>query len=282
MGLSDAYATSAKIFAQVSKRNDPGLAAMLETVKPGDIAVVRGVHDRVQEVLDALKMPYEMFENISAPKLYDNAKVVFVNCQGYGIEAESDNPKTPKNRIRSFVKNGGRLVTTDWALGLVEDAFPGKLQKTTSTPDDVVEIECPGAIGRRMIGMHYAQCHPKWWLEGASYVYSCSDDVLPLITSDELERKYQQPNIAVGFQHGKGEVVHFISHFVLQRTHQRDIADTGTLDDFLKNMGAKKTADMGGANVAELEAAYSTLNTVAHLCSPASLLNPSTKSTLRR
>jgi len=91
--------------------------------------------------------------------------------------------------------------------------------------------------------------------------------------SEEMNKKYGQKHVAVGFQYGDGEVFHFISHFILQRSHQRIKHDYGTLEDFLKNMQTKKTASMKDASVAELEAAYSTLNTLAYLCSPYPLLS---------
>lgn len=186
------------------------------------------------------------------------------------------NLKTISRYIRNFVENGGRLVTTDWSLSLVSAAFPGKLHKTNETSDDVVEIKASDDLGRKLIGLTYTQCHPKWWLEGSSHIYKTSKNVIDILVSEEMKRKYGQKNIASAFSYGKGEVFHFISHFELQRSHQKIKHDYGTLSDFLKKIDAKKTGRMQDANMAELEAAYSTLNTLAHLCMPYNLL--STKS----
>ena len=102
---------------------------------------------------------------------------------------------------------------------------------------------------------------------------------MPIITSEEMESKYGKPYVAIGFAEGKGEVFHFISHLELQRTRLQKKEGKETLDDFLQKVGAEKTSDMEDATFAELEAAYSTLNTLANLCIPVPILNTSMKST---
>ena len=130
---------------------------------------------------------------------------------------------------------------------------------------------------RKLLGLHYSQCHPKWWLEGSSHIYTIKKDVVSIITSPEMKTKYGQPYVAVGFNEGDGDVYHFISHLELQRTHLRTEADKGGLEDFLAKMDAKKTTVMEDCSVAELEAAFSTLNTLAYLCLPGPLLDKEIK-----
>ena len=107
-----------------------------------------------------------------------------------------------------------------------------------------------------------------------------------------MKQKYGQPYVAVGFEHGKGEVIHFISHLELQRTEQRSHYDKGDVKEFLKKMNlseeltpaeAMKQLD-GIENVplGKLEAAYSSLNVLAHLCMPTPILGEGTKSVLWR
>lgn len=193
---------------------------------------------------------------------------MLVNCATYNASKKRD------EAVREFVTEGGRIVTTDWALTLVTQAFPGKLKYMKETGDEVVEIETPTDLGRKFMGMNYAQCHPQWWLEGSSYIYSVTDpSVTAIITSEEMREKHGQPYVAVGFKEGAGEVFHFISHMKLQRSRQKDKEHAGTLDDFLKKMKISKTPDMDDATVADLEAAFSTLNTLAYLCLPAPLLS---------
>ncbi len=274
MAFDNAYQTSGKIFEQVSKKFKPGMLEELRNIEKGDIVVVDGTYDHVEKLLDTLKVPYERIDR-GEMATYNTGRVMFVNCAAYNGVA-----KNTCDGIRHFVEDGGRLITTDWSLGLVTSVFPGKLKKTKDTGDDVVEIECPTDIARRFIGMNYAQCRPKWWLEGSSHIFNVvSDDVTSIITSDEMNDKYGQPHVAVGFREGRGEVLHFISHLELQRTKLKSNGDKGTLDDFLEKMKVEKTAEMDDHQVAELEAAYSTLNTVAYLCLKSPVLATSGKST---
>ncbi|MBI5065396.1 hypothetical protein HZA97_04100 [Candidatus Woesearchaeota archaeon] len=258
MSLSKAYSTSGKIFEQVSKKANPALFEGLKAIEPGEIVVVRGTYDHIELLLDTLKVPYSLIDAESIPK-HNGGRLLLVNCKSYG-----DVPG--KEAVKDLVREGGRLVTTDYALSFVTNVFPKRLEYLGSTNNDVVEIQCPNDIARRLVGLNYAQCHPKWWLEGASHVFDIKEGVTPIITSREMGEKYGKPYVAVGFKEGKGEVIHFISHLELQRTHLKTKEDEKGLDEFLKNMKATKTSDMDDLKVAELESAYSTLNTLAYLC----------------
>lgn len=266
------YQTTGKIFEQASKLYQPGLLNELQSIEPGEIVVVEGQYDHVEVLLKTLKVPYEQ---IGIPDMgsHNSGRVMFANCATYGNVS-----KDVKESVETFIADGGRLVSTDWSIGLVTGVFPKKLNRTAKTNDDVVEIECPTDIARRFIGMNYAQCKPQWWLEGSSDVYDIGEGVTPIITSEEMEQKYGKPYVAVGFPHGKGEVLHFISHLELQRTRQKTKEQSGNLEDFLKKMKIEKTAEMDDATVAELEAAYSTLSTVAYLCLRTPVLNSGGKS----
>ncbi len=258
MSLSKAYSTSGKIFEQVSKKVNPALFEGLKAIEPGEIVVVRGAHDHIELLLDVLKVPYSFIDSSELPT-HNGGRVLLVNCQSYSSVPGKEN-------VADFVRDGGRLVTTDWALSFVTKVFPKKLELITKTDNDVVEIQCNNDIARRLVGLNYAQCHPKWWLEGSSDIFDIKEGVTPIITSREMEEKYGKPYVAVGFKEGKGEVIHFISHLELQRTHLKTKEDEKGLDEFLKNMKATKTSDMDDLKVAELESAYSTLNTLAYLC----------------
>lgn len=271
-GMKETYATTGKIFAEVSMRKQPGLYEQIKAVAPNDIIVVKGVHDHVETLLDALKVPYKMIDQ-SDVKNQNGGRVLIYNCKGY------DNG-VPVKATQEFVNEGGRLVTTDWALGVVTKSFPGKLKKIGKTSDDVVEVRAATDTARTMIGLEYAQCRPQWWLEGSSDVYEVTADpsVVPLIVSEEMKSKYGSDKVAVGFPVGKGEVVHFISHLELQRTRLKEKYHKGSIDDFLLKMGVEGLASVvaqagGEGTVAEFEAAYSTLNTLAHLCVPMPIVN---------
>ncbi len=271
--MKSAYKTSGAIFDQVSKLHQPGLREELDSLG-GEIVVIKGDHDRVEELLDTIKVPYALIES-NELATYNGGRVFFVNCRRYGGISAS-----MKDAVKERVSSGGRLITSDWSLSLTERVFPGKLHKTTSTTDDVMEVQCETDIARKLIGLNYAQCSPQWWLEGSSDVYSIGKNVTPLLTSREMEARYGQPYVAVGFTQGRGEALHFISHFVLQRTKQKGKEKSAGLDDFLAKIKIERTAEMDDATLAELEAAYSSLNTVAYLCLRAPLLPTDMKSML--
>lgn len=276
--MKSAYVTSGKVFEQVSRLHNPGLLDQIRDGNPKDIVVVQGTYDHVERLLDTIKVPYTQIDSNQIAS-YNGGRVMLVNCCSRYGAVESSASKKLKDSVSAFVNGGGRLVTTDWAIGLVEKTFPGKVEKKAKTTDDVVEVQAHTDIARRFLGLNYAQCHPKWWLEGSSDIYTIGQGVVPIITSDEMKEKYGQPYVAVGFAEGKGEVFHFISHMELQRTKLATKEDKGSLDDFLKKMKVSKTADMEDAKVAELEAAFSSLNTLAHLCSPVPIVNSNMKST---
>lgn len=257
--MKKAYASSGKIFNAISMRQAPLMHEQLRAIKGGEVVAVQGTYDHIETLLETLKVPYELIQPDQIAS-HNGGRVMFVNCRMYDEGKAVDG-------ARAFVASGGRLVTTDWSLSLVTQAFPGKLSKTKVTSDDVVEVRPDTDNARRWLGLNYAQCRPKWWLEGSSHIYK-AEGVTSLISSQEMEDKYGQPSVCVGFAEGKGEVVHFISHLELQRTQLRTKEDEGGLDDFLKKMGGSNMGDLEEASVAELEAAYSTLNTVAHLCVP--------------
>ena len=160
MALKDAYNTSGKIFAAVSQRFQPGLYDQLQAIEKGEITVVRGQYDHVEKLLETLKVPYEI---IDRNKLEDSpqTRVLLVNCATY----DSVPAKTTKY-VKDFVHGGGRLVTTDWAVGLLNKVFPGKLTFTGKTGDEVVEVLPSTELGQKLIGLNYAQCHHQWWLDG--------------------------------------------------------------------------------------------------------------------
>ncbi len=282
--MKKAYITSGKIFEQVSRRHNPGLLEQIRDCNPRDLVVVQGTYDHMEVLLDTIKIPYTKISpgEIAA---YNGGRVMLVNCSSYGNaggELDDDNQAVSqqlKSRVHEFVAEGGRLVTTDWALGLVQRVFPGKVRYRKTTSDDVVEVQAHTDLARRFFGTNYAQCHPKWWLEGSSHIYDIGQGTVPVITSEEMQEKYGFPYVAVAFAEGKGEVFHFISHLELQRTRQKTKEDAGRLEDFVRKFQVSITPDMEDATVAELEAAFSSLNTLAHLCSRTPLLNSGMKST---
>jgi hypothetical protein len=152
-----------------------------------------------------------------------NAKqLVMVNCPGNLTPAGIE-------KLRKFVKAGGFLYTTDWALlNVVERAFPGTIRyNQRPTANDVVEIQVKQKDNVFLQHLQLSKDNPKWWLEGSSYPIEVVDPKLVevLITSGEMQTKYGAAPIAVTFPYGEGRVLHIASHFYLQQNELRTVAE---------------------------------------------------------
>ena len=204
---------------------DTRKSELLATIASKDIIVVKGEYDRVEDILEEMQINHTMFNyGISrSANLYPN-QTVLVNCPGANICIPV---------VSDFVKSGGWLVTTDWALEkVIEEAFPRTIYKSGKTFDDVVEISpCESQITKGMPDKS------QFWLEGSSHLIGIKDAnntldtsndtpsssngnrIKILIKSNELSQKYGKSNIVmVGFNWGKGKVFHSISHFILQKS----------------------------------------------------------------
>lgn len=104
-----------------------------------NIAVIEGIYDHVEGILEASNLPYEIvgsdaadtatiafLTHVEAMSEYD---VVFINCGSlYDAIRSSDSTGMLLPRIaetmREYVEGGGSIYTSDWAAPFVEEAFP--------------------------------------------------------------------------------------------------------------------------------------------------------------
>ncbi len=121
----------------VRDRMEDDEVRMLDSVKDTDIVCVRGTYDHIHLVLEAIGVP---FSHVSPVKLQTMQlkpeQTIYVNCP-------SSFPRDSALKLQDFVKAGGQLITTDWALKhVVEVAFPNTIMYSgTPTGDEVVEVE---------------------------------------------------------------------------------------------------------------------------------------------
>ena len=111
--------------------------AILDSVKDSDIVCVRGTYDHIHLVLEAIGIPFSHVSPQALLKMeLKPEQTIYVNCP-------SSFPVEVAMKLRSFVEEGGQLITTDWALQhVLEKAFPGTVRYSgTSTGDEVVAIE---------------------------------------------------------------------------------------------------------------------------------------------
>lgn len=183
------------------------------TMEPGEIAVVTGDYDTVQRVLDKLKLRYTTIEamKFGGAKL-GRVKVLILNCPG-----QLDGSGILK--LRSFVDKGGWVVSTDWALSPIKEAFPGYLRNIGLSPETWVGIGAADAAKDNPLlkdVFNFTGDPPKWYLEERSYLFKVDDKakekVEVLIESAEMKKKYGTECVAATFGYGRGRVLHIVSH----------------------------------------------------------------------
>jgi hypothetical protein len=193
--------------------------AILDELKASDILVVKGTYDHIHLVLRNLNIP---FLNTSPAALsvqtLSPEQTIFVNCA-------SDFPRDGALALERFVKHGGQLITTDWALkNVLEVGFPGYVcYNGRATGDQVVSVELLDKEDPVIAGFLDEEADPVWWLEGSSYPIQIlnKEKVTVLVASKELEDSYGEGAVIIRFRHGEGFVYHMISHFYLQRSETR-------------------------------------------------------------
>jgi hypothetical protein len=210
---------------------------------PADaIIVVPGAHDHIDRVLDNLNIKYitvEQHELLTYP--FRSNQTVYINC-GLGF------PPDAVRRIRQEVEKGLHIITTDWALSSVlQVAFSDFVKHNgQSTADEVVGIQVADPNHPLVNGFLPASKHaePQWWLEAASYPIEIvnKQQVRVLIRSKTLGEKYQSDAVLVTFDCGKGNVIHMISHFYLQRSETRDARHQMSAKQFAMDIKASTAA----------------------------------------
>ena len=185
---------------------------LVRSAKASDIVVVEGEHDNIEKILDALEVPYTMVGHIG-DATRKNPNTVFVNCKEYGSFSE--------DAVRRYVKDGGRIVTTDWALNVFTKSFPGYVKKgKEDIPNNRLGISAANYLGVRLMGTKFVSKKPKWFFEESSYIVfnekKEGKEVISLLVSQELQGKYHTNLVAFGIKYSKGEAIHFTSHLDAQ------------------------------------------------------------------
>jgi len=135
--MTSSYRIAQELFKDRLRRQFPETLELLDDIHAADMIVVSGSYEHIEQVLDSSDTPYTLVQ----PEMIDKAKlrpdqVVFINCPG-------NLNKKGLRKLESFVRAGGFLFTTDWALRhVIETAFPGFLAfNDRPTLDEVVRIE---------------------------------------------------------------------------------------------------------------------------------------------
>lgn len=266
MSMHTAYTLAAHAVRARYADQRPELLAGLDALTGRDVHVIKGVHDSAQKVLDCLSVPHRMGASFT-PK---DAAIVFGNC---GWRA------TSPAAVAEWVDGGGWLITSDWSLTVVGQAFPNTIRplKGRQSGDDVVGME--PAADSAFADVVVLGCDPQWWLEAASYPIEVLDDNAVQIeaASHELLARFGAPAVAARFEWGAGQVFHVISHFWLKKTRQADARHSGSAADFMRigmRLSDDRIAEVFAAakvrqaqvNFASLQSAVTSTELIARLC----------------
>ena len=186
------------------------------------IVIVPGTYDHIDRVLNSLNIKYITVErNQVSTYPFRNNQTVYINCA-------SSFPVEAAQRLRQEVEKGLHIITTDWALThVLQVAFSDFVRHNgKATADEVVGIQVADPNHPLVNGFLPASKHaqPQWWLESSSHPIEIvnKSQVRVLIRSEMLGQRYQSDAVLVTFNCGKGNVIHMISHFYLQRSETRD------------------------------------------------------------
>lgn len=218
-GMKKAYQIAQEMVRDQLRERDPAAAADLESIHESDIIVTGGIYDFIERVLGLSGTPHTLVQPdvLEAASLRPD-QVLFVNCPG------QFSPRALR-KVESFVREGGFLFTTDWALkNVLEPAFPGYVEfNQNPTADEVVRVEILAKEDPYLKSLIGPNDDPQWWLEASSYPIRVlkPDAVEVLVTSKEIQQKYGEAPVLVTFNYGEGKIYHMISHFYLQRSETR-------------------------------------------------------------
>lgn len=253
-------AAAAQVLEQTLGNQSPADLALLKSVRGKDIVVVRGSMDHIEQVLSAARIRHTVIDPNQVAHADLNAdQVVMVNCPG-------TMPMSGVKRIAKFVRAGGLLYTTDWALvNVIEKAFPRTIKHNGgSTGDHVTGVRVHEKHDDLMSNMLLRKdSEPQWWLEGGSYPIEIVDRkrVQVLASSPSMGRQYGAAPVVVRFKWDDGEVIHVVSHFYRQvATRGPQVAAKDAADEIQGLSPAQKAAiaasPSGDVNIGDLESSY--------------------------
>jgi hypothetical protein len=257
--MKDAYRAARDLIEEKSSRSERELIADLSS---SEVVVVRGKFDRVEQILEPAGMPFKLIDPQDLDRLdLDPLQMVVINCPGKLSDQAIQN-------VRTFVVDGGSLFTTDWALNnVVEKAFPGVIEfNDHPTPDAVVPVHINNNDNPLLEGVFEKGSDPQWWLETGSYPIRVLDHdrVNVLVESRELASKWGEKSVVVNFEYGRGEVLHMISHYYLQRTELRSDRHKEKWTSYAREVGAVRSAaanreEFSHLSTGEVESAYTSM-----------------------
>lgn len=269
--MKQAYQASSKIMEKRMEKERPKDLEILKKVKDSAIVIVAGSYDKIELVLDLIKVPYILIPPYNFHQIeLKTDQILIINCPG-------DLNLDDLEKVKEFVKKGGFLFTTDWSLlNVLQKIFPEYVKyNERPTADDCVSVQVVDKSNKFLEGLFKANEDPIWWLESSSYPIEIIDEkkVKILVTSQEMEEKYGEAPIVITFDYGDGgQVLHMTSHYYLQRAELRSQRHKASAKEYVKSEMAftdDEAEEIGeelkGLSLGEAESAYSTTQFISNV-----------------
>lgn len=266
--MEQAYKASSKILEKRMEKERPLDLEILRKVQESSIIIVAGAYDKIELVLDLIKVPFILIQPHEVSQIeLSPEQILIINCPGNIYD-----DALPK--IKEFVNKGGFLFTTDWALlNILEKIFPRYLKyNQRPTADDCVKVEVLDKTNKFLEGLFNEEADPIWWLESSSYPIEILDKtrVKLLIVSKEMQEKYGEDPIVITFDYGEGTVLHMTSHYYLQRAELRTKRHKMSAKEYaMKEIGLSEDEaemkELEGLSLGAAESAYSTTQFISNV-----------------
>ncbi len=251
---------AAELLENKLANENPEDRIILKSVAGKDVVVVAGSMDHIEEVLAAANIRHTVIQPGQVAQVDLNAdQVLMINCPG-------NIPRPGLRKIEKFVRAGGLLYTTDWALlNVIQKIFPDTIAHNgASTQDHVTAVKVHHEHDNLMSNMLLREGQePQWWLEGGSYPIKIINQqkVEVLASSPEMGRRYKAAPVVVRFPWDDGQVIHVVSHFYRQiATRGPKVAAADAVDDmdgFTPEQKAAFKSNMGaGESIGDVESSY--------------------------
>ncbi len=214
------------VIARLEERDE---AHFFPEMVAGDVIVVTGKFDHVENVLKKLAIPHQIIERgqLKDFVLKPTAVLIF-NCHSEDVlSAEA------LKKVGKFVAAGGYLFSSDWELqNVLLKSFPRTIGQGPKTGNKGIEVSIQPSEKN--------QAHPylrdvfplnpfkledfKWKIDSVSAIVRVppGGKVLSLVESAELAEQYGGATVAATFRHGRGSILHVLSHFIAQRDASGD------------------------------------------------------------
>jgi HEAT repeat protein len=170
--------------------------------------------DHIEQLLDHLQIAHRLTEQNQVSACGAHPEAIFVsNCSAQITPADVD-------PIAWFVRTGGFLFGSCWALGeTIDKVHPGVIRKTITRDqvlDDVRALPCK-AESPLLNGVFGPGVVPIYHLEGAHLIDVVDAERCEvLIDSPDAAERHGSGNLAAWFHSGHGVIFDSVNHFDLQ------------------------------------------------------------------